>query len=151
MTKNPKNPSENQEGAEIQPAIMTKPLPVILDELESYIRRVEEAVKEARAAAKDSRDAADDARASGERAAEAAKKAAENAVAKVREEAAKANEALRAELARNIDVLNGRIDEVAENLGSLEDKVKQEVIALDDAFLSLKDRHMEQSPFFSKK
>jgi len=27
------------------PKIMTKPLPEILDELESYIRRVEEAVK----------------------------------------------------------------------------------------------------------
>jgi len=35
------------------PAIMTKPLPMILDELESYIKRVEEAVKQAQAAARD--------------------------------------------------------------------------------------------------
>ncbi len=77
-----------------QPAIMTKPLPMILDELENYIRRVEEAVREARAAAADSRQAADDAKAAGEQAASAARKAAEAAVAQVRDEAARAAEAL---------------------------------------------------------
>jgi len=138
MVKNPRKPTDgSSEPEEIQPAIMTKPLPVILDELESYIRRVEEALRLAEEAVRDSRAAADDARESGERAAEAAKKAAEAAVAKVREEAAK-----------RADALNDRINEVAENLAGLEDKVKQEVIALDDAFMTLHDRHVEQSPFF---
>ncbi|MFA5308650.1 MAG: hypothetical protein WC370_04075 [Dehalococcoidales bacterium] len=138
MIKNPhKSTDGSPEPEEIQPAIMTKPLPVILDELENYIRRVEDAVKLAQAAARDSREAADQARESGERAAEAAKKAAEAAVAKVREESA-----------RKADALNDRINEVVENLSSLEDKVKQEVIALDDAFEALKVRHVEQSPFF---
>jgi len=138
MIKNPRKATDgSSEPEEILPAIMTKPLPVILDELENYIKRVEEAVKLAQGAARDSREAADQARESGERAAEAAKKAAEAAVAKVREEAA-----------RKADALNARIDEVSENLASLEDKVKQEVIALDDAFMTLHDRHVEQSPFF---
>jgi|WetSurMetagenome_2_1015567.scaffolds.fasta_scaffold229668_1 hypothetical protein len=140
MAKNPRNPAEQPETDSNIPAIMTKPLPVILDELESYIKRVEEAVKVAQSAARDSRAAAAEAKESGEKAAEAAKKAAEAAVAKVKEEAIKRAEAL-----------DARIDEVTESLASLEDKVKQEVIALDDAFLALKDRHMEQSPFFSKR
>jgi flagellar biosynthesis/type III secretory pathway protein FliH len=140
MNKNLKKPAGPPADAnEIQPKIMTKPLPMILDELEDYIRRVEEAVKIAQAAARDSREAAAQAKESGEKAAEAAKKAAEAAVAKVREEAA-----------RKADALNDRISEVSENLDSLEDKVKREVIALDDAFLTLKDRHVEQSPFFKK-
>jgi hypothetical protein len=140
MAKNTNNPAVKPENDSIQPAIMTKPLPVILDELESYIKRVEEAVKIAQAAARDSRAAAAEAKESGEKAAEAAKKAAEAAVAKVKEEAA-----------RKAEALDARIDEVVENLNGLEDKIKQEVIALDDAFLALKDRHMEQSPFFSKR
>ncbi|MBI2979628.1 MAG: hypothetical protein HYY41_02210 [Chloroflexi bacterium] len=41
-----------------QPKIMTKPLPEILDELENYIKRVEEAVRQAQAAARESREAA---------------------------------------------------------------------------------------------
>jgi flagellar biosynthesis/type III secretory pathway protein FliH len=138
MSKNPRKPTdESVEMEDKLPKIMTKPLPEILDELENYIQRVEEAVKLAQAAAKDSREAADMAKESGEKAAEAARKAAEAAVAKVREEAARA-----------ADALGDRITEVSENLNSLEDKVKQEVIALDDAFLALKDKHIEQSPFF---
>jgi t-SNARE complex subunit (syntaxin) len=78
MNKSPKKPPNASSGAkEMAPKIMTKPLPVILDELENYIHRVEEAVKLAQAAAKDSRAAADQARESGEKAAEAARKAAE--------------------------------------------------------------------------
>ena len=122
---------------EPQPKIMTKPLPVILDELEDYIKRVEEAVRMAQAAARDSRSAADQAKEAGENAADAARKAADAAVAKVREDATKAT-----------DALNNRITEVIEELDDLTDKVKQEVIALDEAFLALKDRHVEQSPFF---
>jgi DNA-binding NtrC family response regulator len=139
MAKTPKNPAEDSpdDMNEQLPAIMTKPLPVILDELESYIRRVEEAVRQARAAATDSRQAADEARKAGEAAASCAQQAAEAAVAQVRNEAARAAE-----------MLGDRIFELSEKLDSLEDKVKQEVIALDDAFLSLKDRHTEQSPFF---
>ena len=94
----------------------------------------------AQAAAKDSRDAADMAREAGEKAAEAAKKAAEAAVAKVRDEAARAADALR-----------DRIQEVHEHVCNLEDMVKQEAIAVDDAFLALKERHLEQSPFYQSK
>ena len=141
MIKDPNKPDKAAKGTEeAQPKIMTKPLPVILDELENYIHRVEEAVKLANAAARDSRSAADQAKESGERAAEAARKAAEAAVAKVRDEAA-----------RRADVLNDRISEVSENLDGLLDKVKQEVIALDEAFLALKDKHIEQSPFYKGK
>ena len=87
-TKNEKKGYQETENIEEKlPKIMTKPLPMILDELESYIGRVEEAVKQAQVAAKESREAAAQARVSGEKAAETAKKAAEAAVAKVREEA----------------------------------------------------------------
>jgi len=141
MSKDPKKQAgAASEGEETQPKIMTKPLPQILDELENYIQRVEDAVKLARAAAKDSRSAADQAKESGEKAAEAARKAAEAAVAKVREEAA-----------RRADALNDRISEVSENLDSLIDKVKHEVVVLDEAFLALKNKHIEQSPFFKSK
>jgi CelD/BcsL family acetyltransferase involved in cellulose biosynthesis len=138
MNKNPKKSSEDASGTEeILPKIMTKPLPVILDELEDYIKRVEEAVRMAQGAARDSRAAADQARESGEKAAEAARKAADAAVAKVKDEAA-----------RRANALDDRISEVAGNLDNLEDRVKQEAIALDDAFITLKERHVEQSPFF---
>jgi uncharacterized phage infection (PIP) family protein YhgE len=141
MNRNPKKQVETlSETEEPQPKIMTKPLPEILDELEHYIQRVEEAVKAAQSAAKDSRAHADKAKESGERAAEAARKAAEAAVAKVKEEAAK-----------RADALDDRIAEVSENLDSLVDKFKQEVIALDEAFLALKNKHVEQSPFFKSK
>jgi hypothetical protein len=141
MNRNPKKPTDASSGAEeAQPKIMTKPLPTILDELENYIHRVEEAVKLAQSAARDSRAAAVQAKESGERAAEAARKAAEAAVTKVKEEAA-----------RRADALDDRISEVSENLDSLADKVKREVIALDEAFLALKDKHIEQSPFFKGK
>ena len=92
-TTNEKEKKEYQEPDKIeakQAKIMTLPLPQILDELENYIRRVDEAVKQAQTAAKESREAADQAKVSGEKAAEAARKAAEAAVAKVKEEAAKA-------------------------------------------------------------
>jgi uncharacterized phage infection (PIP) family protein YhgE len=138
MIKNPRKPTdESVEMEDKLPKIMTQPLPVILDELENYIKRVEEAVKQAQAAARESREAAAQAKLSGEKAAEAAKKAADAAVAKVREEAARA-----------ADALGDRITEVSENLNSLEDKVKQEAVSLDEAFLALKEKHIEQSPFF---
>jgi hypothetical protein len=140
MAKNPKRPEESDEDTNVsQPSIMTKPLPQILDELESYIKRVEEAVRLAQGAARDARAAADMAKQAGEDAAGAARKAAESAVAKVREDAAKA-----------ADALNDKICEVSERLDNFEERAKQEAIALDDAFLALKDRHLEQSPFFEK-
>jgi hypothetical protein len=140
MSKTPKRPDEMEEQADVNlPKIMTKPLPVILDELESYIRKVEEAVRLAQGAAKEARNAADMAKQAGEDAAGAARKAAEAAVAKVRDEAA-----------RVADSLSERIADVCERLDSFEEKAKQEAIALDDAFLALKDRHLEQSPFFEK-
>lgn len=122
-----------------QPKIMTVPLPDILEELENYIRRVEEAVKQAQAAAKDSRQAAAQAKESGEKAAEAARKAAEAAVAKVREEAAEA-----------VDTLGMRVSAIDSELNTLKEKVSQEALAVDRAFLALKDRHIEESPFLEK-
>jgi uncharacterized phage infection (PIP) family protein YhgE len=140
MAKNPKRPDEQDEPTTSnQPKIMTKPLPEILDDLENYIKKVEEAVRLAQGAAKEAREAADMAKQAGEDAAGAARKAAESAVAKVRDEAAKA-----------ANTLNDKICEVSDRLDNLEDRAKQEAIALDDAFLALKDRHLEQSPFFEK-
>lgn len=140
MNKTPKNPEKPKQSVQMeQPKIMTKPLPEILDELENYIKRVEEAVRLAQGAAKDARAAAEVAKQAGEEAAGAARKAADAAVARVKDEATKAT-----------DTLNDRISEVSEMLDSLEDKAKQEAIALDEAFLALKDRHLEQSPFFQK-
>ncbi|MFC1995311.1 hypothetical protein ACFLVM_00315 [Chloroflexota bacterium] len=139
---NEKEKKEYQESENIvvkQPNIMTKPLPEILDELERYIRRVEEAVKQAQAAAKESREAAAQARVSGEKAAEAAKKAAEAAVTKVREESAKA-----------VDTLGIRVSGIESELNNLKGKVSQEVLALDRAFQTLKDKHIEESPFLKK-
>jgi colicin import membrane protein len=84
MNRVPRKPTDGSvETEDIQPKIMTQPLPMILDELENYIKRVEEAVKQAQAAARDSREAAAQAKESGEKAAEAARKAAQEAVAKV--------------------------------------------------------------------
>ena len=124
--KDDNQPQEEQPLLEeIQPKIMTKPLPQILDELEDYIRRVEEAVKLAQSAAKESREAADEAKKSGEKAAEAARKAADSAVAQVREEAARAAGAL-----------DTRVSNLEGELNSLKDKVAQEVHALDKAFLA---------------
>ncbi len=140
MNKDPKKSGASEAKEAPQPKIMTKPLPEILDELENYIKRVEEAVRLAQAAAKDSRDAADMAKEAGEKAAEAAKKAAEAAVAKVRDEAT-----------RVADALRDRIEEVHEHVCNLEEMVKQEAIAVDDAFLAAKERHLEQSPFYQSK
>ena len=122
-----------------QPKIMTKPLPEILDELENYIMRVEEAVKMAQTAAKESKEAAAQARVSGEKAAEAAKKAAEAAVAKVKEEAAKA-----------VDTLGMKVSVLETELNTLKDKASQEALAVDRAFLALKDKHIEESPFLER-
>jgi hypothetical protein len=124
---------------EKQPKIMTKPLPEILDELEDYIKRVETAVKQAQAAAKESREAAAQAKISGEKAAEAAKKAAEAAVARVKEEAAKA-----------VDTLGLRVLATESEINTLKEKVSQEALAVDRAFLVLKDKHIEESPFLEK-
>jgi len=141
-TTNEKGKKGYQEPEEIavkQPKIMTKPLPEILDELENYIMRVEEAVKQAQAAAKESKEAAAQARLSGEKAAEAAKKAAEAAVAKVKEEAAKA-----------VDTLGVRVSGIESELNDLKDKVSHEALAVDRAFLALKNKHIEDSPFMEK-
>ena len=135
-TKGSQDPVKMEER---QPRIMTEPLPQILDELEDYIRRVEEAVKQAQAAAKESKEAAAQARVSGEKAAEAAKKAAEAAVAKVREEAAKA-----------VDTLGIRVSDIESELNTFKEKVSQEALAVDKAFLALKNKHIEESPFLEK-
>ncbi len=121
------------------PKIMTKPLPEILDELENYIRRVEDAVRVAQAAAKESKGAAAQARESGEKAAEAAKKAAEAAVAKVREEDAQA-----------VDTLGMRVATIEAEMKMLTDKMSQEALAVDKAFLVLKDKHREDSPLLGR-
>jgi len=76
---------------------------------------------------------------SGEKAAEAARKAADSAVAKVKEEAAKA-----------VDTLGMKVSDLETELNTLKEKVSQEALALDRAFLTLKDRHMEESPFLEK-
>ena len=121
------------------PKIMTKPLPDILDELENYIRRVEDAVRLAQAAAKESKEAAAQAKESGEKAAEAAKKAAEVAVSKVKEEAAKA-----------VNILGMRVSTVEAEIKMLKDKMNQEALAVDKAFLVLKEKHMEDSPLLER-
>ena len=132
--------TNEKEKIEVKQAkIMTLPLPQILDELESYIRRVEEAVKQAQTAAKESREAADQAKVSGENAAEAARKAAEAAVAKIKEEAAKA-----------ADALGIRVSGLESELNALKEKSSREALAIDRAFLALKDKHLEDSPFLDK-
>jgi hypothetical protein len=140
-TKSQKEAKEYKEPAmeDTRPKIMTKPLPQILDELEDYIRRVEDAVKQAQAAAKESREAAAQAKASGEEAAAAAKKAAEVAVAKVREEAAKA-----------IDAMGIRVSGLESELNALKEKVREEALAVNRAFLAAKDKHTEGSPSLKK-
>jgi membrane protein involved in colicin uptake len=137
--KEKKGYEELEKTAVKQAKIMTLPLPQILDELESYIRRVEEAVKQAQTAAKESREAATQAKVSGEKAAEAARKAAEAAVAKVKEEAARA-----------VDTLGVRVSGIESELNALKEKVSQEALAVDRAFLALKDKHIEDSPFLEK-
>jgi colicin import membrane protein len=161
--------AKSVDGKEIQekeqPKIMTKPLPVILDELDDYIKRVEEAVRQANIAVKESREAAAQARLAGEKAGEAAKKAAETAVAKVREEAATAlakareeaalavararEEAAKANDALNKKVMNTEADLRAE-IEALYEKAKQEAFALDSALLAAKESHLEESPFLKK-
>jgi len=143
MNRTPKNKPEGspEEGIAVDklPKIMTKPLPEILDELESYIRRVEEAVKAAQSAARESKEAAAQAKISGEKAAEAAKKAADAAVAKVREEAVAA-----------VNALSSRVAALEGNLDDLREMVIKEAAALDAAFLDMKNRHVADSPFLKK-
>ena len=140
----PKSEKEKEESQTMgvektKPKIMTKPLPEILDELEDYIKRVEEAVREARAAAKDAREAAAQAKLSGEQAAAAAKQAADAAVAKVRDEAARANAAV-----------NARITDLEAELNDLRENAKQEAFAVDQALLEAQRKHIEESPFLGK-
>ncbi|MFC1861111.1 hypothetical protein ACFLYL_02370 [Chloroflexota bacterium] len=143
MNRTPKKePDSSQDMTHVetsQPKIMTMPLPEILEELENYIRRVEEAVKHAQAAAKESRQAAAEAKESGEKAAEAAKKAAEAAVAKFKQEADKA-----------LDTLGTRVSAIEVELNTFKERVNQEALAVDRAFLTLKERHIEESPFLDK-
>ncbi|RAL70960.1 Tail fiber protein [Dehalococcoides mccartyi] len=103
-----KSPALGQHVDQPGPKIMTKPLPIILDEMEANIRaaaeaarRAEEAAKQASASAGTSMRAAEvaekraeDARLAGENAAAVAKKAAAEAVAKAAEATAKAQEAI---------------------------------------------------------
>ena len=125
---------------DVRPAIMTKPLPQILSELEDYIGRVEDAVKQAKNAASESREAAAQAKAAGESAAEAARKAAENAVAKVREDT---NNGMAA--------LNIKISGMQSEINALREQLTLEAQCLDKAFDALKARHMEESPFLTSK
>ena len=124
---------------ENRPKIMTKPLPEILDELENYIKRLDEAERLTQAAVKEAHEAAAQARASGERAAEAARKAAEAAVSKVREEAARA-----------IDTINNRISTFEADVNIFKDKVSREAMVLDQSLLAAREKHMKESPFFEK-
>jgi Cdc6-like AAA superfamily ATPase len=117
---------------EKQPKIMTKPLPAILDELDDSIRLANEATK-------DARQAAEEARRAGEKAANEARRAAEIAVAKVRDEATKA-----------INALGVRASTLETELSTLKGNVAQEALSLDKAFVALKDKHMEVSPFLKK-
>ncbi len=136
-TKNKKEKGEmEQKQPKIEPKIMTKPLPEILDELENYIKRVEEAVRDARAAAKDAREAAAQAEISGQNAAEAAKKAANAAVAEVREESARANKAV-----------NTRVTDLENEVSEFKDNAKQEAFAVDQGLLESQRKHLEESPF----
>lgn len=130
-------PGANQAETQL-PQIMTKPLPVILDELESYIRSVEEAVGVAQDAAKESKGAAAQARESGEKAADSAKKAADNAVAKVRDEVQKNHEALIT-----------RIVELENDINAIRKALVQEAKALESAFVSLKEKHSKASPWLN--
>jgi len=75
-----KGESPVEQKSDEAPKIMTKPLPQILDDLEEYIRLVEEAVRQARAAAKESMEAAAQAKAAGEKAAADASAKAEAAL-----------------------------------------------------------------------
>lgn len=137
--KEKESSQEPEKMEEKKPKIMTKPLPQILDELEDYIGRVEEAVRQAQAAVRDSREAAAQAKASGEKAAEAARKAAEAAVARVREEAITA-----------INAVGVRVSALETEMKVLKEKVTQEALSLDHAFVVLKDSHKEESPFLKK-
>jgi DNA-binding NtrC family response regulator len=123
---------------EALPKIMTKPLPEILDELESYIRRVEEAVGVAQQAARESKGAAAQARESGEKAADSARQAAETAVAAVRDEASKTTEAL---------IL--RVSDLEKEIMQLKEKINRESKAIDQAFLALKDTYTGESPWLN--
>lgn len=69
----------NEKQYDPKEAIMTKPLPTILEDLVGLISRAEKATAEAKEAAKEARQA-------GEKAAQAVKAAAEEAVEKVRDE-----------------------------------------------------------------
>ena len=60
-------------------------------------------------------------------------------MAKVKEEAAKA-----------VDTLGVRVSGVESELKTLKDKVSQEALAVDRAFLALKDKYTEGSPFLEK-
>ena len=142
MSAAEKRQKESQESEPVgkeQPKIMTKPLPEILDELENYIKRVEEAVRQARAAAKDAWEAAEQAKLSGEKAAKAAKEAADAAVIRVRDEAARANEAV-----------NTRVTDLEAGLNELKENVKQEAFAVDQALLDAQKKHIEESPFLKE-
>ncbi len=126
-------------GMENRPKIMTKPLPEILDDLDNYIKRLEEADAITQNAVREAREAAAQAKESGERAAEAARKAAEAAVSKVREEAAKA-----------IDTINKRISTFEADVNIFKDKVNREAMILDQAFVASREKHLKESPFFEK-
>ena len=122
-----------------KPKIMTKPLPEILDDLDNYIKRLEEADAITQAAVREAREAAAQAKESGEKAADAARKAAEAAVSKVREEAARA-----------IDTINKRISTFEADVNIFKDRVTREAMIIDQAFIASREKHLKESPFFEK-
>ena len=126
------------ETGQTLPKIMTKPLPEILDELENYIRKVEEAVGVAQQAARESKGAAAQAKESGEKAADSARHAAETAVAAVKQEAQK-----------TADALLLRVAEIEKEISDLEEKLSREAMAINRAFLVLKDTHAGESPWLN--
>ncbi|MFC2009813.1 hypothetical protein ACFLT6_00190 [Chloroflexota bacterium] len=139
VNKNEAGFKEDVKPAVKQARIMTLPLPQILEELESHIKRVEQAVEQAKVAAMESRKAADQAKTSGEQAAEAAKKAAEAAVTKVREEV---NAAIK-ELSVRVSCLETEIRE-------LKEKSDKEAIAIESAFMALRNTYHEKTSFIKK-
>jgi hypothetical protein len=119
--------------------ILNVPLPQILDELESYIKKVEDAVTLAREAAADARKAAGDARSAGENAASDAKRAVEASVARVV-----------AELGDSILDDSRKIDELSSKVRTLIENARKEAAAIDVAILAAKERHVQESPYLQK-
>lgn len=146
------------------PKIMVQPLPQILDELEEYIRYVEEIVKLAQAAAGEAKAHAENARLAGEKAAEGA--AAEMAE-RIKDIGAKAMQALgTAESAREkaeeagkeaAGVAQATADKALDYFRKLQaehDKLKKEVmqlaLAVNQAWVKGNETYLENTPYLRK-